>query len=577
MDRFEEYGSRLLRVATHAESPGTSEEETDSECGRDSDSSDNSSGDSFLLDEGGEEQEEDEAYIDREDVGDVEQAVPQIVCSFSASSENTFCLRTLSFWTVPILLISLFVFLYVYTEEKQLHLRRFYIWLPLFVLISGSCLLTTAKAFCLLVCYEDDDEEEYIDGQRDQASALCGVVLCVLIPWLVAVLFGMNMQASVENSSILFIPLMLFPCLMFLGMTLVLCCSDLDCFDRIVSFMLWVLLICTCVTLTIIPLKLQGLVAWKWWQVLAPTFFIDMCVLITSVGGLRKAHREGKGSRCGAFLALLLFWLALVLTKIAGMFGYFNLRWAYAPLYSVGPVLFVSVLTAALVHRCCRWRFDLLETIKRENRETWEATKRIMQQTMNKVDFDDYDTVHGKDDASYRKLEGGDPYIADIETGHSKTSGEGLQLTTDANGLSSMTGRTSNDFSKYYFNGGMPSSTRHDLKESLLKPSSKNKRGHTKLIDQLEHARAAFENARTQDELLGSILDLKELVKNHHSLRTFDLKQALILSGQLKKSKSSFWDKKVALAFGSLVKLFSLTDHMQLVGKEAFSAAKRLF
>ena len=103
---------------------------------------------------------------------------------------------------------------------------------------------------------------------------------------------------------------------------------------------------------------------------------------------------------------------------------------------------------------------------------------------------------------------------------------------------------------------------------------NKSKHGSTKLVDQLEHARAAFENARTQDELLGSILDLKGLVRNHQSLRTNDLKQALILSGQLKKSKSSFWDKKVALAFGGLLKVFSLTDHLQHVGKAAFSAAQ---
>jgi hypothetical protein len=481
---------------------------------------------------------------------------PGTCCLFSESIENFRFICTFGGLSVLMLLVSAFAFLLVSKEEESIDISYFYVWLPLLIFASIVCCGATCLACCLLGDLEDEDEQE-ATRRRDKASGVCVGIFCIVVPLFITIQFGMSFTVAYQTPVLLFIPQIMFPGLVFLGVTLVMCFSDLDGLDRLITIVLWLFTTAWILTLMFIPLKIMHALPWSWWKAVAPSYLLDAFIFLATVSGMKKAQRDGRGRRCASFLSLFLFWSALFATKIIGITTVAPLWLIYAPVSLIGPFCAVLVPMLCLVQLCSRRRFYKRLKTEERNRSAWEESKLVLDRAVRSMKFD-------SDDDEFPDG-GGDTYYESLEDGRQNVE----------NGNAKRTAVKPNS-SAYLDAGGEGS-----MQRPLLLPAGTPK---VKVVDpheEYDHGKLRFESASSKEDLVSAIVDLRVLVQQHaKTLRTKRYKQELIFAGQLKKKTSQSWDNSVANQFGKLINSFSKVhsemDHLKYLGKDAWSAMKDL-
>ena len=244
-------------------------------------STDEEASDSFGEEDGGYDALHPAQMVDDEESDDAGENVPLPpgwCCLFSEPVENFRFICTFGGLSILMSFVSAFAFLLVSKEEKEIKISYFYVWLPMLVLASLLCCAATLFACCMLAETDDDEDEQEATRRRDKTSAVCVLIFCVVVPLFITIQFGMSFSVVYSTPVLLFIPQMLFPTLLLLGLTLVLCFSDLDGVDRLITAVVWLFVLAWVLTIMFIPLKMMHSITWSWWKTVAPTYLLDLFI-----------------------------------------------------------------------------------------------------------------------------------------------------------------------------------------------------------------------------------------------------------------------------------------------------------
>ena len=462
------------------------------------------------------------------------------------SAKKCSCVKTLSYLTVPVSLISSFTFLYVYNASGLIHVESLYVWLPLLIFALGTCAYTSFRS-CRLVLKREDDDEDSLSDRRDQASLLCIFSMCHIMPLLFTIQVGIHMADA--KPAVYFVPLMIFPCLLVLVTMLLLCCSAaMEVMDRLYTALFCLFVSCWLATFIVIPMKMQGLLSCSWLMALIPSYIVDIVLLAALTAYLRKGIASKNGSTVAKSAASLSLYLALTVSKFIGIALEDKsipnkLIWIYAPIYICAPLLLVSVPLICGLQACSKVIRERKAIYRVQNRDSWEDSKRVIHDAMSKVNFD---RDRNNNSAPYSIL----PDEADIEKGALKKAFDAEyieegQSDSVSNALNAPLAKASGAGSHYGITG----------KAKDQKPQNPTSQS----IEDFEHGKMMLEEAQSGEEIINAIKELQKLCMSNDGLRTRFYKQQLILVGQLKRSQQNNWTKEVALEFGALLRLWSGT------------------
>jgi hypothetical protein len=487
-----------------------------------------------------------------------------VPCTFSLPGENYNFLKTLIFYIAPVSCISLFAMFYVYDATRLFQLGQYWVWFPLLVFALITCAYSTFKS-CQLVVRRDGDDEETTSDRRDKASFFCTFTLCHILPLFFTIQVGMHVTNA--QPLMYFVPLMIFPCLVLIVATLLLCCSDIDPSDRCYTALIWVIITCWFGSFLGISLKMQGIINYPWSITLIPSYVIDIVLLLVFYLNWKKGLQTSNGSYVAKTLVASSLYLMLTISKFVGTYlankDIANkLIWVYAPVYACAPLLIISVPIIFLCQICSKMIYDRQVRYKVQNRVNWEDSKRIMHDAMCKVKFDNdasdrYNPLPDEEEMEKGVISFQKNNSMEVEIRHNATNG-GRNTTSKTFAPYSSTSnvyRSNNRFSSKasitYDNNNI---VNYGSTGSSKEESGMSKK--TKIINAFEHGKMLFEEAQTEEEIINSIKYLKQLCEQHDQLRTRLYKQQLILAGQLKRSQEKFWSKNIALNFGSLLKVW---------------------
>lgn len=462
------------------------------------------------------------------------------------SVENRSCVKTLSFLTVPVGLISSFTFLYVFNATGVIHVESLYVWLPLLIFALGTCAYTSFRS-CRLVLKREDDDEDSLSDRRDQASFLCIFSMCHILPLLFTIQVGIHVADA--KPAVYFVPLMIFPCLLVLVTMLLLCCSAaMEAMDRLYTALFCMFVSCWLATFIVIPMKMQGLLSCSWLMALIPSYIVDIVLLVAFTAYLKKGIANKNGSTIAKSAASLSLYLALTVSKFIGIALEDKsipnkLIWIYAPVYICAPLLLVSIPLVCGLQACSKVIRDRRAVHRVQNRVNWEDSKRAMHDVMSKVKFD---RDISKNSTPYSIL----PDERDVEKGVLKKSLDDEYI-----------GKVQPDSIPGVLNAPLTKTTSvgNDYGSTGQAKGQKPQLPTSQTIEDFEHGKMMLEEAQSGEEIITAIKGLRKLCISHDGLRTRFYKQQLILVGRLKRSQQNNWTKEVALQFGALLRLWSGT------------------
>ena len=492
-----------------------------------------------------------------------------IPCTFSLPGENWKFLRTLIVLTLPVCLISMFVLLYVYDAAHIFHIDAYWVWFPMLIFALGTCAFATCKS-CQLVVRREGDDEETTSDRRDRASFFCTFSLCHIMPLFFTIQVGMHVTDA--TPLMYFVPLMIFPSLVLLVTTLLLCCSDIDATDRCYTALFWIVITCWFSLFVGLPLKMQGVIPYSWFVTLIPSYLLDLVLLLFFYVNFKSGIKRSNGSYVAKTLVASSLYLTLTMAKFIGAFLAekevpYKLLYVYAPVYACAPLLLISVPIIWLCQVCSKMIYDREARYKVENRVNWEDSKRAIDDAMRKVKFEDDHHHHQPGNGSggmYNRLPDGED-IGKVrknsriememggqnESSKSKSNNTGFFPSSNIRPTSSISGNNNNN------NHAINTVVKKNYGSTGNSKDGIDRINKAEIIDDFEHGKMLFEEAQTEEEIINSIKHLKKLCEQHSLLRTRLYKQQLILVGQLKRSQEKFWSKDIALHFGSLLKVWS--------------------